>query len=179
MGLELLQVRRDLVRVGFRGRIEAVGGEEGNETKRTGYPTHNIGVAMGYVGGENAAAGECSVRMWGYLPAASPQRTPLLQPTPVPVSVLNDPLKTVCNGGCGFGIAISGMQPDHTVCSPSTDDAGNPPNQPVSWNLFMLQHCNPTMQHAMKDQSHRLSTLSDGRLDQDFFEWMRIQVHVV
>ncbi|KAG0584600.1 hypothetical protein KC19_3G221400 [Ceratodon purpureus] len=57
------------------------------------------------VGGSNAAA--TSVRMWGYLPAASPQRTPLLRPVSVPTTALNDPLVTVCNGGCGFGIAIS------------------------------------------------------------------------
>jgi hypothetical protein len=61
---------------------------------------------MGEEGGRNA--GGCTVRMWGYLPAASPLRAPLLQPVPVPATALNDPLTTVCNGGCGFGIAISG-----------------------------------------------------------------------
>ncbi|CAM6070378.1 unnamed protein product [Sphagnum tenellum] len=50
------------------------------------------------------------VRMWGYLPAASPQRLPLLQPTPVPPaasSSTDSALKIVCNGGCGFALAIS------------------------------------------------------------------------
>lgn len=73
--------------------------------------------------GSNATAGKnCSVQMWGYLPAASPRRAPLLQPVSVPITALNDPLKTVCNGGCGFGIAISGTsqpdQPTHVERNP-------------------------------------------------------------
>lgn len=100
-----------------RGRRGTGGG--GDETRRRGSHTDDIGVAMRDEARNNAAAapaaaassgGNCgtSVRMWGYLPAASPQRAPLLQPTPVPITPLNDPLKMVCNGGCGFGIAISG-----------------------------------------------------------------------
>ncbi|XP_024362461.1 uncharacterized protein [Physcomitrium patens] len=57
--------------------------------------------------GNAAGSGVCKVCMWGYLPAASPQRTPLLHPTLVPITALDDPLKIVCNGGCGFGIGIS------------------------------------------------------------------------
>lgn len=91
-----------------RRRRREGGGSHTDETRRRGSHTDDSGVAMRDEARNNAAAsGGCSVRMWGYLPAASPQRAPLLQPTPVPVTPLNDPLKTVCNGGCGFGIAIS------------------------------------------------------------------------
>ena len=101
-----------------RGRRE---GRGGNETRRRGSLTDDIGVAMRDEARNNAAAsGGCSARMWGYLPAASPQRAPLLQPTPVPMTPLNDPLKTVCNGGCGFGIGISGTQFDRPMFSPSS-----------------------------------------------------------
>ncbi|KAH8975211.1 hypothetical protein BDL97_01G143600 [Sphagnum fallax] len=59
----------------------------------------------------SSSSSSYSVRMWGYLPAASPQRLPLLQPTPVPPaasSSTDSALKIVCNGGCGFALAISG-----------------------------------------------------------------------
>lgn len=88
-------------------------------------------------GRDNAiASGSCSVRMWGYLPAASPQRTPLLLPVPVPNTALNDPLKIVCNGGCGFGIAISGMQPDRTICSSSATACW----KPLEKSPFIVNH---------------------------------------
>lgn len=62
-------------------------------------------------GGGAAGRDKYNVRMWGYLPAASLQRAPLLQPTSVPPSTAaNDPLKSVCNGGCGFAVAISGKE---------------------------------------------------------------------
>ncbi|KAL2643805.1 hypothetical protein R1flu_011392 [Riccia fluitans] len=48
-----------------------------------------------------------NIQMWGYLPAASVQRTPFLQPTPVPPSSLEEGWRSVCSGGCGFGLAIS------------------------------------------------------------------------
>lgn len=51
---------------------------------------------------------ELSIRMWGYLPAASIQRAPFLVPTPVPPSSAGEGWRTVCSGGCGFGVAISG-----------------------------------------------------------------------
>ncbi|OAE30418.1 hypothetical protein AXG93_3483s1100 [Marchantia polymorpha subsp. ruderalis] len=50
---------------------------------------------------------ELSIRMWGYLPAASIQRAPFLVPTPVPPSSAGEGWRTVCSGGCGFGVAIS------------------------------------------------------------------------
>jgi len=61
----------------------------------------------------SSSSSSYSVRMWGYLPAASPQRLPLLQPTPVPPaasSSTDSALKIVCNGGCGFALAISGTR---------------------------------------------------------------------
>ncbi len=61
----------------------------------------------------SSSSSSYSVRMWGYLPAASPQRLPLLQPTPVPPAVsssTDSALKIVCNGGCGFALAISGTR---------------------------------------------------------------------
>nr|XP_024364805.1 ultraviolet-B receptor UVR8-like isoform X2 [Physcomitrium patens] len=120
---------------------------------------------MGYVGGENAAAGECSVRMWGYLPAASPQRTPLLQPTPVPVSVLNDPLKTVCNGGCGFGIAISesgnlntwGSTTDHGHCYLISGKQQEVPE------LYPLPTDSPIV-HAAGGWAHCAAVTGDGEV---------------
>jgi len=75
--------------------------------------------ARGGVGGGSSSStglrlsSSYSVRMWGYLPAASPQRLPLLQPTPVPPaasSSTDSALKIVCNGGCGFALAISGTR---------------------------------------------------------------------
>lgn len=50
------------------------------------------------------------VYMWGYLPGAVPQRSPLLSPVVVvriPQSG-NYLWKDVCGGGCGFAMAISG-----------------------------------------------------------------------
>lgn len=99
-----------------------MGGEGGDETRLGGSHTYDIGVAMKNEARGNAAgSGVCKVCMWGYLPAASPQRTPLLHPTLVPITALDDPLKIVCNGGCGFGIGISGTRPDRIMCSQSTE----------------------------------------------------------
>ncbi|KAJ3668937.1 hypothetical protein LUZ60_010887 [Juncus effusus] len=49
------------------------------------------------------------VLMWGYLPGVSPQRSPLLYPSPVslPESSAGDTWKDVCGGGCGFAMALS------------------------------------------------------------------------
>lgn len=49
------------------------------------------------------------VYMWGYLPGALPQRTPLLSPVVVrlPASAGGSWID-VCGGGCGFAMAISG-----------------------------------------------------------------------
>ena len=46
------------------------------------------------------------VYMWGYLPGALPQRSPILSPLAVrsPVYAWKD----VCGGGCGFAMSISG-----------------------------------------------------------------------
>lgn len=51
------------------------------------------------------------VFMWGYLPGALPQRSPLLSPLAVrlpPSSGAGCSWKDVCGGGCGFAMAISG-----------------------------------------------------------------------
>lgn len=46
------------------------------------------------------------VYMWGYLPGALPQRSPILSPLAVRSTVYA--WKDVCGGGCGFAMAISG-----------------------------------------------------------------------
>eukprot|EP00250_Pteridium_aquilinum_P010362 c19332_g1_i2 orf=1875-3143(-) len=56
---------------------------------------------------QEALEGHWSVLMWGYLPASSPQRAPLLLPTPAPPPLHEQGWKAVCSGGCGFAIAIS------------------------------------------------------------------------
>lgn len=48
------------------------------------------------------------VYMWGYLPGALPQRTPLLTPVAARVPTPAYSWKDVCGGGCGFAMAISG-----------------------------------------------------------------------
>uniref|UniRef100_A0A0C9RZF0 TSA: Wollemia nobilis Ref_Wollemi_Transcript_415_2290 transcribed RNA sequence n=1 Tax=Wollemia nobilis TaxID=56998 RepID=A0A0C9RZF0_9CONI len=60
--------------------------------------------------------------MWGYLPAVSQQRAPLLSPTPVPRSTTQEPWKEVCSGGCGFALALSESGKLNTWGS--TDDLG-------------------------------------------------------
>ncbi|RWV80723.1 hypothetical protein GW17_00057953 [Ensete ventricosum] len=52
-----------------------------------------------------------TVLMWGYLPGVSPQRSPLLHPVAVrmPDSHAGDRWRDVSGGGCGFAMAISGM----------------------------------------------------------------------
>lgn len=48
------------------------------------------------------------VFMWGYLPGALPQRSPLLSPTIVRTPGAEYTYKDVCGGGCGFAMALSG-----------------------------------------------------------------------
>lgn len=52
------------------------------------------------------------VYMWGYLPGALPQRSPLLSPVLVRLpgkDGTDGPVwRDVCGGGCGFAVAISG-----------------------------------------------------------------------
>ncbi|XVE52616.1 hypothetical protein DITRI_Ditri02bG0136000 [Diplodiscus trichospermus] len=63
------------------------------------------------------------VFMWGYLPGALPQRTPLLSPVIVriPASV-GCSWTDVCGGGCGFAMAISDS--GKLITWGSTDDLG-------------------------------------------------------
>ncbi|XP_057979918.1 ultraviolet-B receptor UVR8 isoform X2 [Malania oleifera] len=65
------------------------------------------------------------VFMWGYLPGASPQRSPLLSPVVVrlPPSIgAGYSWKDVCGGGCGFAMAIS--ESGKLITWGSTDDLG-------------------------------------------------------
>lgn len=49
------------------------------------------------------------VFMWGYLPGALPQRSPILSPVVVRLpATVGSTWKDVCGGGCGFAMAISG-----------------------------------------------------------------------
>ncbi|KAJ1400970.1 Regulator of chromosome condensation, RCC1 [Sesbania bispinosa] len=57
--------------------------------------------------------------MWGYLPGAMPQRTPLLSPVAVTFSAS---WKDVCGGGCGFAMAIS--ESGKLITWGSADDLG-------------------------------------------------------
>ncbi|WJX38334.1 hypothetical protein P8452_26007 [Trifolium repens] len=70
--------------------------------------------------GEECEALEKLVYMWGYLPGALQQRTPLLTPVRVPASGYN--WKDVAGGGCGFAMAIS--EPGKLITWGSTDDLG-------------------------------------------------------
>ncbi|XVF08147.1 hypothetical protein REPUB_Repub06bG0200900 [Reevesia pubescens] len=69
---------------------------------------------------------EMAVYMWGYLPAASPEKSPLLSPVPVrlPSSIQDgaSSWKDVCSGGCGFAMAISDC--GKLITWGSTDDEG-------------------------------------------------------
>lgn len=67
------------------------------------------------------------VYMWGYLPGAMPQRSPLLSPIVVRVpqqsiGAGNYSWKDVCGGGCGFAMAISDS--GKLITWGSTDDLG-------------------------------------------------------
>lgn len=68
---------------------------------------------------------EKSVFMWGYLPGALPQRSPILSPVEVrlPQSIDAGRLwADVCGGGCGFAMAISDT--GKLITWGSTDDLG-------------------------------------------------------
>ena len=51
---------------------------------------------------------EKAVYMWGYLPGASSQRSPLQSPVLVKLPPSVGSWKDVSGGGCGFAMAISG-----------------------------------------------------------------------
>lgn len=59
-------------------------------------------------GEEGVKMEEKFVFMWGYLPGALPQRTPILAPVVVRLPHGGNAWKDVCGGGCGFAMAISG-----------------------------------------------------------------------
>ncbi|XP_010532771.1 PREDICTED: ultraviolet-B receptor UVR8 isoform X1 [Tarenaya hassleriana] len=68
-------------------------------------------------------AGKRAVYMWGYLPGASPQRSPLLSPVEVKIPPATaSSWKDVCGGGCGFAMAIA--ESGKLMTWGSTDDLG-------------------------------------------------------
>ncbi|XP_038710457.1 ultraviolet-B receptor UVR8-like isoform X2 [Tripterygium wilfordii] len=66
------------------------------------------------------------VYMWGYLPGALPQRSPILSPvvirSPAFVDSTGHAWKDVCGGGCGYAMAIS--ESGKLITWGSTDDLG-------------------------------------------------------
>ncbi|KAG5095220.1 hypothetical protein JHK84_050808 [Glycine max] len=68
---------------------------------------------------------EKMVYMWGYLPGASPEKSPILSPAPVTLSdpsLAVDSWKDVCGGGCGFAMVIS--EKGKLITWGSADDEG-------------------------------------------------------
>ncbi|KAJ4719959.1 Ultraviolet-B receptor UVR8 [Melia azedarach] len=72
---------------------------------------------------EDEVRKERVVLMWGYLPGALPQRSPILSPVVVKLPLTVGPSwKDVCGGGCGFAMAISAS--GKLITWGSTDDLG-------------------------------------------------------
>ncbi|KAL5569010.1 hypothetical protein UlMin_025585 [Ulmus minor] len=71
---------------------------------------------------EDSEVSKREVYMWGYLPGALPQRSPLLSPTFVRLPSSSDSWMDVCGGGCGFAMAIS--ESGKLITWGSTDDLG-------------------------------------------------------
>ncbi|KAK3031926.1 hypothetical protein RJ639_036722, partial [Escallonia herrerae] len=75
--------------------------------------------------GDGGGLREKLVFMWGYLPGALPQRSPILSPMEVrlpPSAVAGCSWTDVCGGGCGFAMAISDA--GKLITWGSTDDLG-------------------------------------------------------
>ncbi|KAL5126798.1 Ultraviolet-B receptor UVR8 [Glycine soja] len=81
-----------------------------------------LGMAINNGGGSEEGALQTVLYMWGYLPGALPQRTPLLTPVAVRVPPCDYSWNDVCGGGCGFAIAIS--ESGKLITWGSTDDLG-------------------------------------------------------
>ncbi|KAL2583290.1 hypothetical protein GLYMA_14G066000v4 [Glycine max] len=79
-------------------------------------------MAINNGGGSEEGALQTVLYMWGYLPGALPQRTPLLTPVAVRVPPCDYSWNDVCGGGCGFAIAIS--ESGKLITWGSTDDLG-------------------------------------------------------
>ncbi|XP_010504417.1 PREDICTED: ultraviolet-B receptor UVR8-like [Camelina sativa] len=68
-------------------------------------------------------AGKRLVYMWGYLPGASPQRSPLMSPVEVKIPpAVGSSWKDVSGGGCGFAMATA--ESGKLITWGSTDDLG-------------------------------------------------------
>ncbi|KAF3433649.1 hypothetical protein FNV43_RR24752 [Rhamnella rubrinervis] len=70
---------------------------------------------------EEKVTTERLVYMWGYLPGALPQRSPLQSPTVVRTPATYS-WRDICGGGCGFAMAIS--ESGKLITWGSTDDLG-------------------------------------------------------
>ncbi|XP_024013533.1 ultraviolet-B receptor UVR8 isoform X1 [Eutrema salsugineum] len=72
---------------------------------------------------EEEEVGQRVVYMWGYLPGASPQRSPLLSPVVVKIPPeVESSWKDVSGGGCGFAMATA--ESGKLITWGSTDDLG-------------------------------------------------------
>ncbi|EPS58864.1 hypothetical protein M569_15948, partial [Genlisea aurea] len=71
---------------------------------------------------EVARMKEKLVFMWGYLPGALPQKTPIFSPVAVPLPQGGGSWRDVCGGGCGFAMAISDF--GKLITWGSADDLG-------------------------------------------------------
>ncbi|KAH9625958.1 hypothetical protein KSS87_021872 [Heliosperma pusillum] len=65
---------------------------------------------------------ENEVYMWGYLPGALPQRTPIQSPVSIKLPSSIGKWRDVCGGGCGFAMALSDT--GKLITWGSTDDLG-------------------------------------------------------
>ncbi|CAE6076356.1 unnamed protein product [Arabidopsis arenosa] len=72
---------------------------------------------------EEEEVGQRVVYMWGYLPGASPQRSPLMSPVEVKIPpAVESSWKDVSGGGCGFAMATA--ESGKLITWGSTDDLG-------------------------------------------------------
>ncbi|CAL9246264.1 unnamed protein product [Arabidopsis halleri] len=72
---------------------------------------------------EEEVVGQRVVYMWGYLPGASPQRSPLMSPVEVKIPpAVESSWKDVYGGGCGFAMATA--ESGKLITWGSTDDLG-------------------------------------------------------
>ncbi|KAL0382042.1 UNVERIFIED_CONTAM: hypothetical protein Scaly_0491500 [Sesamum calycinum] len=93
-------------------------------------------------GEEGVKMEEKLVFMWGYLPGALPQRTPILSPVVVRLPQGGTSWKDVCGGGCGFAMAISDS--GKLITWGSTDDLGQSYVTSGKHGLHTWKECVPS-----------------------------------